>query len=72
MEVKVEIRGDMEDVNDLLQGRRAASVLFQLDEYLRQRVKYEESLAPEVREALCGVRSKLFELCQEHGFGFDD
>jgi len=68
MDVKVEIRGSLGDVEELLQGQKAASVLVTLDEELRQRIKYDELTGSEL-EIWQALRSRLAELCYDMGFG---
>lgn len=70
MEVKVEIRGNMDDVNELIQGRKAASVIFALDQHLRGLVKHNQQISEDAREAYRMTRQKISDLCYEYGFGF--
>ena len=71
---KVTVEFDsVEEIDDMewcLNGRKWWSVAFDLDQYFRSRMKYEE-LTEEAYNAVEQAREKLRELMQEEGLKFD-
>ena len=63
MKITIEF-DDVEDAMVAMDGVRYKSALWDLDQYLRSRIKYEE-LTDEAHSALEEARSKLHELAPE-------
>lgn len=56
---------DQEDFKNACLGAAYKAALDNMDEYLRKRLKYEDGLSDEVREALRAARGELFDHMQE-------
>lgn len=69
-EVIVKLDPDDPDDKDKLEmmqhGWKYRSCLFEMDQYLRGRIKYEK-LTEEVAENLQKARTRLWEIIEEHG-----
>ena len=64
-----------DDNADFLLATRASSwysALYELDQHLRSRLKYEEGLSDSADEALDQTRTKLHEIMSENNISFDD
>ena len=69
-EILIKLNPDDLDDRDKLElmqhGWKFRSCLFELDQYLRSRLKYED-LTSEVAENLQQARDRLWEIIEEHG-----
>ena len=62
---------EAEEFSAALQGGRARTVLWSFDQYLRNRVKYEQ-LEPAVHDALKHARAELHSMLAEHRVTLDE
>lgn len=62
---------DRQDFELTVNAAKWYSTLWELDQYLRSRLKYEESISDDAYEALDDTRSKLHELMREKSISFD-
>lgn len=71
--VKVEFDSieDKDEMEWCLNGRKWWVVCWDLDQYFRQRLKYETNITNEAYDAVEAAREKLRELMQEEGLKFD-
>jgi len=69
---KIYVELDPDDLSEkdklfmMTDGWKFRSSLFEMDQYLRGRIKYEE-LTEEVADNLQKARDKLWEIVEEHG-----
>lgn len=64
--LQFELPDEQDEFDHAVNGRKYASVLWYLDDYLRTRLKYEEGLSQDAYDALQATRDKLRELTQEN------
>jgi hypothetical protein len=75
--MKATLEFNLDEPEDVLSHKRCISatdvylVLFDMDNYLRSRIKYEE-LSEEVDDALSAARSKLYGIMAERGINMGD
>lgn len=62
---------EQSDFDNALQGTACKLVLWSVDVYLRNRLKYEE-LRPSARRALQDARDELRAMCDEHRVSLDE
>ena len=69
---------DLTDPDDSASHKRAvksldlALTLWDIDQHLRSKLKYDESLSQEVYDSLDAVREKLYEIKSSRGISLDD
>lgn len=59
-----------QEMRTALEGGKYYSVLWELDQFCRSRVKYDENVPEEGKEAYEAVRGKMNSLMAENGLGF--
>jgi hypothetical protein len=62
---------DKEEMDVCINGGKWYTLAWQLDQYLRGRLKYEDNLSEDAYKALDEARDKLHELRSESGLTFD-
>lgn len=62
---------DQEDFDMATKGLKWYMVAWEMDQYLRTRLKYEDTISDEQYEAVEKARERLRELMSEHSVGFD-
>jgi len=62
---------DKEEMEMCLNGMKWYLLAWELDQYLRGRLKYEDNLPEDAYKALDEARDKLYELLREDGLTFD-
>jgi hypothetical protein len=63
---------DNSEFNLASRAMRWYSAFYELDQHLRSRLKYEDSLSECAYEALDHTRTKLYEIMNENGISFDE
>ncbi len=63
---------DQSDFKKAVDGYKWALIAWDMDQYLRARMKYEDSISDEQYEAVEKAREKLRELVNEYSVSFDD
>lgn len=69
---------DLTDPDDLASHMRAvksldlALALWDIDQHLRSKLKYDETLSQEVYDSLDAAREKLYEIMNSRGISLDD
>lgn len=75
---KATLEFDLNDPEDALQHTRMmksldmALVLWDIDQYLRTRLKYEDSISDDEYKAVDAAREKLYELMNQRSVSLDD
>jgi hypothetical protein len=62
---------DKEDFNLATRAIEWYSTVWDLDQYLRSRLKYEDTLTQEAHDALQEVRDKLYDVLRDKGLTFE-
>lgn len=62
---------DKDEMDMCLNGSKWYSLAWDLDQYLRGRLKYEDNLPENAYKALDEARKKLYKLLREDGLTFD-
>lgn len=63
---------DKSDFNLAIKGSDWWHVCWQMDQYLRKKVKYDESLSEDVHNAYEDMRGELWRMMHESGVSLDD
>jgi hypothetical protein len=62
---------DKDDMEWCLNGMKWSSVVWELDQYFRSRMKYENDISEDTYNAVESARAKLRELMRDNGVTFD-
>ena len=63
---------DKHDFNNAIKGGDWKYVCWQMDQYLRKRVKYDEGLTEEQHEVYEDMRGELWRMMHENNLSFDE
>lgn len=76
--MKATLEFDLNDPEDRMEHQRAVNslnllmVLWEMDQYLRSQVKYNEHLTEEAHKAVSDAREKLYEIMNENAIFLDN
>jgi K+-transporting ATPase c subunit len=62
---------DKDEMEMCLHGSKLYSLAWELDQYFRSRMKYENDISEDTYNAVESARAKLRELMRENGLTFD-
>jgi hypothetical protein len=62
---------DQEDFNMAVNGTKWYLTLWELDQFLRSKVKYDETISEEAQDIYDNIRQKIRELQSENGISFE-
>jgi hypothetical protein len=63
---------DMRDFNIRTNAHNYYLIILDLDEELRKKIKYDDGMDDDVRDALINVRNRIGSLCEEYRVSLED
>jgi hypothetical protein len=59
-------------LREMLDAPRVKLVLWRLDQWLREKIKYADEISEDTRNAFAWIRRRLYELCDDYSVNLDD